>query len=756
MRLSRAGLAIGAGSVWMAGWMAWLLLGAALPLPPWNAEAVLAAEEAAAARLAQPARADVWSIDVGGSLQAAALGPGWSQHEAYVEGGRPRTFAWIDAEAADVAFASPGWDAAQLSLRAYPLDALAPLDVGVEIDGEPRATIVAAAGWTLCHATLGAVAPGRHRLTLRPRRQAQPPREVRALSLAVDGLAVGVAPVLDPERDRGVFAGWLRIVPDDRPAVFVSDDAAVAALPPGTAREAVAPGLGACYGFGQGRSGGPAAAVLGCLHGIVAAVLIALVPGLAWSGLLELSGSRRLAAALGLSALTLLMAFVVLRVVGIGPTPIALAVVLAIASGVPLPFLRGRGGIALSWLALGPALAAVAVLTFFATRVVPPLEDQDMEAQATAHALATRQVPAALTNRGTTYFFAHPPLLHLWQAGSFALAGRLGRVADYDAAARAAQKLPFVEPPPDAPLAARPHYAAWRTLLRRFLAQPELWPTRQVNVVLAAIAVGLFAHLAAAIALSRLTAAALALVLLTLPEFLVRGAYGGYFASTTLLSLLVVLAVHEGEIRGAGLASGLAALADQKGLLVPAAFALVAPRAAAWRRLVPIAGGLVGLCLFAAWGLAIDAPSFVYDFVKEHVVRRLTPSDVRFTVDAAHFYPSIPELWREFAARYGVLFTVWGAAAAVGGLRDKRPSVRAAAAAVLLGAAVFSLTDWRQTKHLAHLAAPALLAIAGAWPRPGHLRRAALAALLLLILRNLRAAWPLLASFEALRPGTSW
>jgi hypothetical protein len=277
-----------------------------------------------------------------------------------------------------------------------------------------------------------------------------------------------------------------------------------------------------------------------------------------------------------------------------------------------------------------------------------------------------------------------------------------------------------------------------------------------VNVLLAAIAVGLFAHLAAAIALSRLAAAALALVLLTLPEFLVRGAYGGYFASTTLLSLLVILAVQEGEIRGAGLASGLAALADQKGLLVPAAFALVAPRAAAWRRFAPIAGGLAGLCLFAAWGLAIDAPSFVYDFVKEHVVRRLTPSDVRFTADTAHFYPSIPELWREFSTRYGLLFTVWGAAAAVGGLRDPRPGVRAAAGAVILGAAVFSLTDWRQTKHLAHLAAPALVAIAGAWPRPGHLRRAALAALLLLILRNLRSAWPMLTSFEALRPGTSW
>ncbi len=248
----------------------------------------------------------------------------------------------------------------------------------------------------------------------------------------------------------------------------------------------------------------------------------------------------------------------------------------------------------------------------------------------------------------------------------------------------------------------------------------------------------------------------MATVLATLPEFLVRGAYGGYFAATTLLSLLVLAALLPGAGTDAGTASGLAALADQKGLLVPVAWALAAPRAAGWRRLLPLAAAAAGLALFAAWGLAVDASTFVFDFAKEHVLRRLAPSDVRFAADATRFYPSIPELWGEFVARYGVLFSVWGAVAAVKGLRDARPPVRAAAAAVLLGALVFSATDWRQTKHLAHLAAPALVAIAGAWPRPGPIRRAALAAVLLVVVDSVRTAWPLLTSFEALRPSTSW
>src|SRR6185503_5536576 len=154
-------------------------------------------------------------------------------------------------------------------------------------------------------------------------------------------------------------------------------------------------------------------------------------------------------------------------------------------------------------------------------------EDQDMEMQATAHALATRQVPQALTNRSTAYYFAHPPLLHLWQAGTFALSGRLSRLAYYDDAGRRAARGPFVEPPEGAPLIRRPHYEDWKPLLRRFLSEPQLWPARQVCVLLAAVAAGLLAALAASLAHSTAAGIVLAALFVTLPETLVRGAYGG-------------------------------------------------------------------------------------------------------------------------------------------------------------------------------------------------------------------------------------
>jgi hypothetical protein len=64
--------------------------------------------------------------------------------------------------------------------------------------------------------------------------------------------------------------------------------------------------------------------------------------------------------------------------------------------------------------------------------------------------------------------------------------------------------------------------------------------------------------------------------------------------------------------------------------------------------------------------------------------------------------------------------------------------------------------DWRQTRHLALLTGPALVAIAGSWPRSTPWRRAALIAAAALVARNLWAAWPLLSSFESVRPRAGW
>jgi hypothetical protein len=702
--------------------------------------------------------ADAWSMDVGEARQSRALGAGWSVNEAFLENGRRRSFAWIEAPAADVAFASPGWPTAVITLRASPLSGLAPLAVDVDLDHEARGSLVLPEGWTVGSADIGAVARGVHVVTLRPRRQAVPPGEARLLSLAVDGVAVGPAAVPEPDRDRGVFVGSLKAGLEDRTALFVSDGARAQPLPPGTASRRVSDDLVGWYGFGIGGGAGRGSALLTALNGLAAAALVTLVPGLCWSGLFSSRGAGRIALALGLSTLVLLAVLLALRSTGHAPAPLTLAAGLGVLGGAPLPFLRGRGRISVPWPFVGVAAAAAATLAAFALVVVPPIEDQDMEMQATAHALATRQTPMTLTNRSTAYYFAHPPLLHFWQAGTFALSGRLSRVAYYDDAGRRAARGRFVEPPADAPLARRPHYEEWKPLLRRFLAEPQLWPARQVSVLLAAVAAGLLAALAGSLTGSAAAGIILAALFVTFPETLVRGAHGAYFAATALLSLVILDGLNENDERpgAAMLPSALAFLVDQKGLLVPAAWALAAPLAAGSRRLLPLAGGLAAAAAFVTYGLVVDAPNFLFDFVSEHVTRRLSGSDIRFGADAARFYPSIPELWGEYVARYGLAFVAWTVLAVAIAVRRPRPAARAAAAAVLLGALVFSLVDWRQTRHLALLTVPATIAIAGGWPRSPVWRRLSLLAAAALVARNLWAAWPLLSSFESLRPRAGW
>jgi len=759
LKVGHEALQLHVGHAWALAWLAWLASGALLPLPPWNAGRLLALEERKAAALAEgPSGSTAWSIDVGAPRQGDALGVGWSVNEAFHDQGARRTFVWIEGARAEVSFSSSDWPQAQLAVEASPLDGLAPLAVDVALDGEGRDTLLFPSGWNTVRLALGPLQAGRHVLGLRPRAQASPPGEARALSLAVDGIGLGASRDLAPSRDRGVFAGRLRAGLEERPALYVSAEAEAPPLPPGSVRIEVEPGLVAWYGFGVGGPARTMSSVIVVLNGLLAAALVTLVPGLAWSARFGRAGGvLRLGEILASSTLAWLAVFVALRLVGASPEGWPLVLAIALAGAAPLPFLRARQTLALPWSALGAALPAVLVLSLFATAVVPPLEDQDMEVQATAHALATRQAPLALTNRGTPYFFAHPPLLHLWQAGSFAVAGRLERVRYYADAGAAALGRPFVEPLPGAPLAARPHYEEWKSLLRRFLTEPQLWPTRQVNVLLAALAVGVAAHLAGAVAGSTALGLALAGVLLSFPEFLVRGAYGGYFASTTLLTLVLLAGLGgNANVRGLAVGGTLAFLANQKGLLVPVAWAVAAPQRIGRGRFVPLAGALLGAAAYTSYGFAVDRQSFVYDFLKEHVARRLAPSNLRFESDVSRWYPSIPELWVEFGARYGWLFLLLAALATIRGLWSRRAEVRAAAAAVLLGAAVFSVTDWRQTKHLSLLAAPALVALADFAPRTRSGRRAVLVVCMLLCLRNLWHAWPLLTRFEALRPGTTW
>ncbi len=476
----------------------------------------------------------------------------------------------------------------------------------------------------------------------------------------------------------------------------------------------------------------------------VEAILVALVgvvvPGVA--GVLQPGssraphvGTRFLAGA----ALLGLATMVLRRATGLAPGPLAYGGIL-LALSLSAGFIGVRRGGRLPRVAREPwgwvlACVAFALAAWSGLRVVPPLEDQDMEVQGTAYGLVTDLQPLCLTNRGTVYFLAHPPLLHVYNATTLTLSGDLDAVRPaYDAAVAERAK------PAGAPgsiFALRPDRTiAWtRDVYGGFLRDPALLGTRAPNFVLAALLALLVFRALRTLGARSSDAALLALVQMTLPEIFVRSGYGGYFALSAVTFLAAGWLAAVGARGEAVLGGTLAMLANQKSVIVAAASCALGFARARWL----VGGFILGGALFAAWGLALAPQEFVRDHLVDHGVARFGVARDAPGPGAVE-YPSRAGLWVEFARHFG---WVWCACVAAGlavaiGKVARRRAVRDGTGAmgeaesllmvavgwIVIGAILFTWTDWRQTKHLAKLV-PAMTLVVGALlagaPRPVRL-----------------------------------
>ena len=374
-----------------------------------------------------------------------------------------------------------------------------------------------------------------------------------------------------------------------------------------------------------------------------------------------------------------------------------------------------------AWRALVPAGLALIALAFFAARVVPPLDDQDLEVQATAERAGT----AGNADDGDGP--GHPLLLR--PSARCSTSG--SRAASRSRAGSAAWPMPRSWPA--APGARAASGAAARRVsaaVLRPLAEPA----------------GALLHGAAALAdaagqrVDRGPGRGLGrragdgarglrrgrhrsrpghghLPRVPRPRGLRRLLRGGHL-------------LDPGDDRHArsrlrpgwpaAAAAALAALSSRRACSYPRPGSSPPHAAPAGAGSLPGFGAALGLLAFAAWGMAIDAPTFVYDFLKVHVAAPPGLGRRPFVHDAGHLVPL------DLGAVGGVRGPLRHRVHARRGRRQRDgaplplPRVRVCGAAVLLGALVFSLTDWRQTKHLSLLAAPALLALAAACPRiPG-------------------------------------
>ena len=554
--------------------------------------------------------------------------------------------------------------------------------------------------------------------------------------------------------------------------------------------------------------------------GLALALLV--LPGVAWSTVLPVT-TRRLGARLGavLACATVIFFIVLagLAAVGVPPSAPGLWTTLWVVTntGFAAGYLRRRPvPIRRSYLpreiVTGVACGVLAFALFFwgATRVVPPLDDHDLEITGTGYALLTTFEPSLLTDRWSVYFFAHPPLLHFYVAGAHVLGGAVDDLrVYYDSTQRVRDSWergtvpqrdgrvvvtghpePLPVPPGDyqivgatvteyllAPVAGGPpvpvasHALELDQIYAHYRNRPHLIETRIANVFLAAVTVALLAVWMGRITRRSWLGVCLAATYATSPEVFVRSSYGGYFAIGALACVLILLA-HEywhrtGAIWLPALVGVFAALADHKLVVLPfalGALAMVSPhdRRLGWlARVHPVALGFVaGTALFWLWGLAVAPASFVFDHLRGHLLDRV----LHHNPFGYEGYPTVMGLWREFNNHTGHVLVPaalvflgvdwWRARASR--MVTHVPPWGVWVLWMIVTAVVFSVIDWRMTKHLVLLMVPLVLALAPLREAPRWRVFAAVAVVVALLAFNIHTLVDLAGNFQSVVVTPAW
>ena len=531
------------------------------------------------------------------------------------------------------------------------------------------------------------------------------------------------------------------------------------------------------------------------LRMLAAAGLVLGLPGVAWlpSFRVLMTPARAALAGVGISVASAIAGCAVCAALPGPPSARAFLVwtFLAINAGVVL----SRRAVDFELGARWGVLAAVFTLGFLATatvglRLVPPLEDHDMEVRGTAYGLLTEGRPYFTSNREVYLPMSHPLGFNVVVAGSLLVTGEIDAVRpSYDSAKRAELAVKAGQ--------AFPWEQQWKEDYEAFLARPALIGTRAPSAFLAGLVLALLVDLVRRTSGSLLAGLAAAGIYATVPETIVRDAYAGYFVETVFAMLVAAMIFVEvspapgvnrvvesvqllraGDLRAAGAlardwlrppydvpapvwlvgAGALMAVLDHKTVLLVLAIAgwyggraLIARSRPDPRVVALVLGFCAATLAWWTYGLWVDASVFVADHLRRHIAHRILLNDVRFVRDTVnHYAPSIPELWREFAAHTGYGIPLVGLCASVAALVRRIDERRVILALWVMSTAIaFTLVDWRQTKHLMNGLLPmvALAVIVAA--RPGRLRWFAVGALAAGTAVNLAADLRLFADFAS-------
>lgn len=351
------------------------------------------------------------------------------------------------------------------------------------------------------------------------------------------------------------------------------------------------------------------------------------------------------------------------------------------------------------------AVAVAGGLSFWgAVRVVPVLQDHDAVMECPAYGLAKTLKPYCIETR-VPFYLAKGPTSHFIYAFPLVLTGNLERVKHYYDTSMAALALPDYK---------KNIVRMWHSEFKRWFPRQTdrvIVETRTTSIFISIMLALLVFAIIAEIVNAHSLAFVLSFIFLTLPEIFVRDSYAGYQNISNLFLLLAIyLFIRNCEDWSTPL---LLATVNQKCVIVlglAVGFWLLYNKTNFKKilRNKTLIGLVIGMLLLYAYGFLIHPQSLLEDQFQRHGIDRLLHQNPI----AGMNYPSLGGLWTMFAFNYGAFFLILFLVSAVLLFRNRRAFPRALLLLFIVAstALVFSLVDWKMTKHL-DLMVPAMMLV---------------------------------------------
>jgi hypothetical protein len=412
------------------------------------------------------------------------------------------------------------------------------------------------------------------------------------------------------------------------------------------------------------------------------------------------------------------------------------------------------------------------ILYISALNFVPPLEDQDSEVQGTAYGLMHELEPYMVTNRQTVYFFAHPLLHHFYIGNAFLFLDELDEVSYYHDSALEAKG--SIEKGAARELLDK----IWERDFRKFIVNPHLLATRMSNLFFGVLLFYFLVFFLYSLTNSFFLSMVGPFMYFTFPEVFVRSSYGGYMAIENL-SFLLIAYLYYSKISCRSNNNFVYLLAGIFGGLVSQKIVVIAipmiicdiiyKEGSIYEKIkAPLGnkilqGILISIFFFAGYGLIIDPPDFINDFLMIHMMNRFRFNDVRFIFPnrmvppGTIIYPSIYELWMEFSKHLGFPFLLFAVPISVSTIFRTKSRESFFGFWFLAGSIIFSVADVRQTKNLMLVILPLIIPLIVTISRSRQWVKYAVYAVLIFIgYHNIRVILRVAKDFSTITPSPFW